>query len=206
MSSRKAKLAEAAAIRDKWRAKTWYTITAPEYFKEIEIGTTPASNASNLKERIITTSMYDITDRFNLMHVNVKFAIDKVKGSRASTSFVGHELTRDYIRSLVRRGTSRIQSVVDVTTKDDFVFRTTTVVFTHSRVRTSLQKEIRKIITKTMLKRVARHSYEGFAKNVVSGDIADSIGDEVSKIVPVRKVEVLKSKLRQKPKIKKKPK
>jgi small subunit ribosomal protein S3Ae len=140
------------------------------------------------------------------MHVNVKFAIDKVKGSRASTAFIGHELTRDYIRSLVRRGTSRVESVVDVTTKDGYVFRTSTVVFTHSRVRTSLQKEIRKIITKTMLKGIARYSYEGFAKNVVSGAIADSVGDEVIKVIPVRKVEVMKSRLRQKPKIKKKPK
>ncbi len=206
MSSRKAKIAEAAAIRDKWRAKTWYTINAPEYFKEIEIGQTPASSSSKLKDRIIVTSMYEITQRFNLMHINVKFAVDKVKGTKATTVFIGHELTRDYLRSLIRRGTSRIESVVDATTKDGYVFRTNTVVFTHSRVRTSVQKVIRKIMVETILKGISRLTYEGFAKKVVTGAIADNVGDAVSKIIPVRRVEVMKSKLRLKPKVKKKTK
>ncbi|MHA1917663.1 MAG: 30S ribosomal protein S3ae [Candidatus Ranarchaeia archaeon] len=204
MSKRKAKVQAAAAIRDKWRAKEWYDLIAPEYFNSIELGVTPSSNKDLLKTRIVRSNMYEITDKFNLMHVNVKFAVDKVKGTKAHTEFVGHELTRDYIRSLVRRGTSRIEAVLDVYTLDEHLVRVTVITFTHSRIRTSLQKVVRKASIKKVSETISKLTYVDFAKKVVRGDIARSVEKTLTEILPIRKTEILKSKLKMKPKRKKK--
>jgi len=48
----------------------------------------------------------------------MSFKIATVSGDAAYTEFVGHEVTRDYLRSLVKRRSTRVDCQVPILTKD----------------------------------------------------------------------------------------
>ena len=93
---------------DKWRSKKWYTVVAPEYFGSVEIGSVPADEPEKLTGRIVESTLYDIIDDFAYQYLKMYFQIVDIEGKRAKTVFRGHEYSRDYLRSLVRRRTTRL--------------------------------------------------------------------------------------------------
>ncbi len=98
----------AAAAKDKWKMKEWYIVYAPEFFGSKEIGLTPADDPEKVIGRVIETTLKDLTGDFTKGHVKLYFQVYDVKGQNAYTKFKGHTLARSYIRSLVRRRTTRL--------------------------------------------------------------------------------------------------
>lgn len=188
--------------RDTWRDKQWYTIIAPPYFGNIEAGETVTSDSQKLIDRVVETTLYDVTGDFSLVHVKMFFKIVDVKGDKAYTDFKGHDLTRDYLRSLVRRGSSRVDGVFDIETKDGRLLRVSAVAFTNNRAKTSQEKLIRKIMYDTLLEKAKQLNYGEFVQEAVLGKIASEIYNAAKKVTPLRKCEIRKSKLISKTKMK----
>ena len=184
-----------AAVRDKWRKKEWYDVIAPKIFRNTEIGSTPAGDPNTVTGRIVETTLYDITGDFSHSHINLHFRISEIKGSKAISSFKGHVLTRDYVRSLVRRGTSRIDAIFNVATKDEYNVRLQALIFTLSRAKTSQQKLIRQVTYNTITKNAKRLTFDKLAEEVVYGRLASKIANAVKVVLPIRKCEILSSKL-----------
>jgi small subunit ribosomal protein S3Ae len=109
--------------------------------------------------------------------------------------FTGHEYSRDYLRSLVRRRTTKVEGLFTVTTKDGYRFRVAACAFTLSRVKTSHEKTIRKVMKKILEERASALTMDQFAQEMVLGKIASDIYNEAKKIAPLRHVGVRKSKL-----------
>jgi len=124
-------------IRDKWRSKAWYTVVAPPYFGNVELGSVPADEPEKLIGRVIDSTLYDVTNDFAHQYLKMYFQIVEVDGKTAKTIFKGHEYSRDYLRSLVRRRTTKVDGVFNVTTKDGYKLRVAVAAFTLSRIRTS---------------------------------------------------------------------
>lgn len=198
MSRRKDK----SRARDTWRDKQWYTIIAPPYFGNIDAGETVTNDPQKLVDRVVETTLYDVTGDFSLVHVKLFFKIVDVKGDKAYTEFKGHDLTRDYLRSLVRRGSSRVDGIFDVETKDGKLLRVSAVAFTINRARTSQEKLIRKIMHDTLSNKAGQLAYGEFVQEAVLGKIASEIYNQAKKVTPLRKCEVRKSKLLTKSKVK----
>ncbi|MCE4627695.1 MAG: 30S ribosomal protein S3ae [Desulfurococcales archaeon] len=184
---------------DTWRQKKWYTVLAPPVFGEIPLGTTPADDPDKLIGRVMETTLFDITGDFAHVHIKLYFQIIKVDGDKAITRFKGHELLRDYMRSLTRRKSSKITGIFDVWTKDGYGLRVTAVVFTRYRCNTSHKKLIRKRMKEVIEKRAAESTLDEFIQAMVFSDQEGSLALEIEqaarKIYAVRKVEIAKSKL-----------
>lgn len=58
-----------ARVRDKWRSKRWYTVIAPPYFGEVEIGSIPADDPQKLLGRVVESTLYDVTEDLSLIHI-----------------------------------------------------------------------------------------------------------------------------------------
>ena len=101
--------------------------------------------------RVIETTLGDLTNNFSKRNTKLRFRVDKVAGDSAYTRFVGHEMTTDYIRSLVKRRTSRIDAIVDVTTTDGFQVRVKPSCFTVKRARANQVKSIRELSKQVVL-------------------------------------------------------
>ncbi len=182
-------------VQDKWRTKNWYTITTPPYFGEIEIGTTPSAEQSNLMGRVISTTLYDITGDPSQQHLKLYFQVVAIEGSKASTIFKGHEYSRDYLRSLVRRGSTRIDGVFNVSIKDSYILRTSVVIFSVMRVKASQISEYRKIVQKHLEQKAKTLAFDQFVQEAVLGKIASDIYNEAKKVAPIRHVGIRKTKL-----------
>ena len=180
---------------DKWKAKTWYEINAPQEFEEIQIGKTPANDEEKLIGRVLENSLYYFTQDFNHASIKLRFKIIEVNGKLCKTRFVGHELTRDFIRSLVRRGSNRIQIIIDVKTKDGFVFRVTATVFTYSLARSSQQRTIRRIMIDILNEQANNLNFKEFVQEIVFGNIERDVKRICNEIVPIRECKMLKTKL-----------
>ena len=186
-------------VRDKWRSKRWYTVVAPEYFGGVEIGSVISDDPQKLIGRTIESTLYDITEDFAHQYLKIYFQITSVEGRRALTMFKGHEYSRDYLRSLVRRRTTRIDCITNITTKDGYKLRVSAVAFTLTRIKTSQEKEIRAIMRRIIEEKAASLSFNQFVQEAVLGKIASDIYNEAKKIVPLRHVGIRKSKLLSKP-------
>lgn len=186
-------------VRDKWRSKDWFAVTTPNYFGNVEMGAIPADDSKKLIGRVINATLYDITNDFAHQYLKMYFQITEVDGKKAKTVFKGHEYSRDYLRSLVRRRTTRVDTVLNVTTKDGYRLRVSVCAFTLSRVKTSQEVIIRSFMKKIVSEKAAILTFDQFAQEVVLGKIASDIYNEAKKVAPLRHVGIRKSKLTSQP-------
>ncbi len=184
-----------ARRRDKWKMKKWYTVLAPPTFGNVPIGTTPADEEWKLIGRVIETTLFDLTGDFTQVHIHLFFQVIEVKGENAFTRFKGHELSRDYMKSLIRRKSSKIAAIVDVTTKDGYGLRITGVALTTYRCKSSQKRAIRKIMAEVIKKFASEATFDELVTAMVFGKLSTEIFQKAKKIYPLRKVEIYKSKL-----------
>jgi len=184
-----------AVIKDKWKMKKWYEVIAPQSLGGVSLGTTPADDPDKLIGRVIETTLYDITGDISQVHVKLYFQIISVEENKAITRFKGHELARDYMRSLIRRKSSKIQGIFDITTKDGYVLRMTIVVLTSYRCKTSQKRAIRRVMREYIYKKASELTLDELIQEIMSYKISNEIMELARKIYPVRRVEVYKTKL-----------
>lgn len=182
-------------VRDKWRGKSWYTVLAPSYFGNVELGAVPASEPEKLVGRVIDSTLYEVTNDFAHQYLKMRFQVIEVDGKTAHTMFKGHEYSHDYLRSLVRRRTTKVEGTFDVTTKDGYNLLVAICAFTLSRIKTTQEHAMRAIMDKIIREKTSTLRLDQLAQEMVLGKIASDIYNEAKKIAPLRHVGVRKSKL-----------
>jgi small subunit ribosomal protein S3Ae len=182
-------------LRDKWRGKAWYMVVAPPFFGNVEIGTIPAEEPEKLTGRIVEATLYDITSDFSHQYLKMFFQISELEGKTALTIFKGHEYSRDYLRSLVRRKTTKVDGLFNLITKDGYRLRIAVSALTLSRIKTSQEKIIRKIMKKVVDEKSTALNLDSFVQEMVLGKIASDVYNQAKKVAPLRHVGIRKSKL-----------
>jgi len=178
-----------------WKAKAWYRIHVPEIFGKSYIGDTISSDPATVMGRILQTTLGEIIQDYTKQHIKIRVKVTSVTGDAAYTEFVGHELTRDYMRSMVKRRTSRIDTILPVTTKDGKTLRITMTCLTLTRANLSQVQAIRSAMTRFLQSYAAQREFPAFVKDMVSGEVTRELFKLVKPIYPVRRVEIIKSKL-----------
>jgi len=182
-------------VRDKWRAKEWYDVYAPAYFGEKKVASIPCSDPARVIGRVVETTLYDITNDFSHQSQKLYFLASGVKGMRADTILKGHEYSADYLRSLVRRGSTRIDAIFNVTSRDQYVTRASVVAFTRDRVNANQQHLIRSIMKKTIEEKAVTLGYDQMCHEMILGIFGSEVYNLAKKVSPLRHVGVRKSKL-----------
>jgi small subunit ribosomal protein S3Ae len=182
-------------VRDKWRGKAWYMVVAPPFFGNVELGAVPAEDPEQLIGRVVEATLYDITSDFSHQYLKMFFQINELDGKTAHTLFKGHEYSRDYLRSLVRRRTTKVDGLFNLTTKDGYSLRVAVSALTLSRIKTSQEKIIRDMMTKTIDEKAAVLTLDQFVQEMVLGKIASDVYNKAKKVAPLRHVGIRKSKL-----------
>jgi small subunit ribosomal protein S3Ae len=182
-------------VRDKWRGKAWYMVVAPPFFGNVELGALPAEEPEQLIGRVVEATLYDITSDFSHQYLKMFFQINELDGKTARTLFKGHEYSRDYLRSLVRRRTTKVDGLFNLTTKDGYKLRVAVSALTLSRVKTSQEKLIRDMMAKIIDEKAAVLTLDQFVQEMVLGKIASDVYNKAKKVAPLRHVGIRKSKL-----------
>jgi small subunit ribosomal protein S3Ae len=170
-------------------------VIAPPFFGNIELGAVPAEEQERLIGRTVEATLYDITGDFSHQNLKMFFQVNEIDGKTAQTLFKGHEYSRDYLRSLVRRRTTKVDGLFNITTKDGYKLRVAVSALTLSRIKTSQEKIIRTIMEKTINGKAAILNLDSFVQEMVLGKIASDVYNESKKVAPLRHVGIRKSKL-----------
>jgi small subunit ribosomal protein S3Ae len=178
-----------------WKAKSWYKVYTPDILGKSYIGDTIANDPESVVGRIMQTTLGEIINDYSRQNVKMKFRVANVTGDAAYTEFVGHELTRDYLRSLVKRRTSRIDTHVPVLTKDGKMVELTVTCYTLTRANLSQTHAIRGLLTARVQELAKEGDFNTLLNGIVTGDISKELFKAVKPLFPVRRVEIIKSKV-----------
>jgi small subunit ribosomal protein S3Ae len=187
-------------VKDKWKAKQWVTVLASPSFGNAPIGRVPLTDVEKPQGRVVETTLYDILKQ-DPQHYSFKlyFQIDHVEGETAYTVLKGHEYSREYLRSLMRRGSSMSDFIKDYTTKDGYVVRVYCIALSQGRMNSSKKSAIRSVMDRTIAERSVSLTYDQFVQETVLQKVASDVYNEAKKITRLRHVGVRKIKLISKP-------
>ena len=178
-----------------WKAKSWYKVYTPETLGKVYIGDTIANDPESVVGRIMQTTLGEIINDYGRQNVKMKFRVATVTGDAAYTEFVGHELTRDYLRSLVKRRTSRIDSHIPVMTKDGKKVDLTVTCYTLTRANLSQTHAIRGLIVQKVGGMAREVDFNALLNGIVTGELSKELFKAVKPLFPVRRVEIIKSRV-----------
>lgn len=190
-----AKKKQAGRRVEGWKAKSWFKVYTPDNLGKAYIGDTIANDTENVKGRIMQATLGEITNDYAKQHIKMSFKISEVTGDAAYTEFVGHEVTRDYLRSLVKRRSSRIDCHAQITTKDKKLVRLTISCYTFARANIAQEHALRNAILASVAAQAQAWDLNALVSGIVSGEISKDLFKAVKTLYPTRRVEIVKSKV-----------
>ena len=183
-------------IKDKWKEKKWVSVSAPDSFNNVHIADIPITDEEKAKGRVIEVTLFDILKGDPSQYqYKLYFQIDKVVGEKATTIFKRYEYAKEFLRSLVRRGSSKINFVIDTKTKDGYVFRIKVIAFCHRELNSSRQHALSLIAKKIIEKSVPNMTIDEFVQASCYNKINSDIMAATKKIIHLRHVGLEKVKL-----------
>lgn len=187
------------SVSKRKQEKRWYTVMAPEMFDRAELGETPADEPEQVYDRTIQTTLGELQNDPSENNTKLTFQITDVGSDTAYTEFIQHELTRDYLRSLTRRGTSKVDAFITVLTTDDYRVQVQPVAYTTKSADHSQEHAIRRTMIDLVEEAAEERTFEGLVDSIVEGRLSSAIYGEAKTIYPLRRVEVQKTRVEAKP-------
>ncbi|SRR4029079_17585732 len=188
-------------VRDKWRDKQWLILDSPSSFGDFgghHINYLPITDANTAVGRVVENTLYDIKKQDQADHKTKVFVeIEKVNEGVATTIFKGHEYGKEFLRSLVRRGSSMITHIHNYNTNDGHEFRVEVVTFSQRRINSSKKHELRRVIHELLSEKVPQWDLNNFIKEVTddNSDFHRELLEKGRKIVSLRHIGIKKTKL-----------
>ncbi len=199
-------------VRDKWRDKQWVIVNKPSGFEpQMPINFIPVTDPTQIKGRTIENTLHDMMkgnpDQSMDQHqIKIFIQIDKITDGAATTIFKGHEYAKEFLRSLIRRGSSMVTFIHDYTTVDGHTFRVAMITFTQRRVNSSKKHEIRLIAQKILAERIPQMTIDQFIQEITwskgedipretNSKLGANILNEIKNITAIRHVGIKKTKL-----------
>ena len=183
-------------IKDKWKEKRWVTVLAPDSFNNIPVAYVPITSDKTAVGRVVEVTLFDILKGDPSQHqYKLFFQINKVTEEKATTVFKRYEYAKEFLRSLIRRGSSRINFVIDTKTNDGYVFRIKILTLSHRELNTSRKRALRLEAKKQIERIVPQMTIDEFVQAACYGKINSDIMAATKKIIRVRHVGLEKVKL-----------
>lgn len=177
-----------------WKAKSWFKVYAPEFLGKQFIGEIVSSDTANLPDRVLSASLGELIQDYSKQNVKMSFKISDVAGDAAYTQFHGHEMTKDFIRAMVKRRASRIDSTITIQPLGSVrELQVTITAFTINHARLSQIHEVRAMMVKVVQDYAKEADFETFVSAMVKGEISKKMVEACKPIFPIRKIEIIKS-------------
>ncbi len=156
----------------------------------------PITDEKKAIGRVVEVTLFDILKGDPSQYqYKIYFQINRVEGDKAYSIFKGYEYAKEFLRSLIRRGSSKVTFVLDVKTKDNYLFRLKVIALTHKKLNTSRKHALRLIAKDVMTKTIPQMTIDQFVQATCYGKINSDIMAAAKKIIRMRHVGLEKVKL-----------
>ena len=188
-------------VRDKWRDKQWIIVNSPSAFGGSALNYVPITDHNGAKGRVPENTMFDILKQDPTQHQTKVFVqIENIAEGSATTVFKGHEYAKEFLRSLIRRGSSMITFVHDYKTADGYIFRVEVLAFSQRRLNSSKKHQIRLVSHNQLTTNIAKLTVDQFVQEVTIGKMGADLLADAKKIASLRHIGIKKTKLISTPK------
>ncbi|MBN2067387.1 MAG: hypothetical protein JW744_02875 [Candidatus Diapherotrites archaeon] len=195
LDKEKPKRAKKTRTVDKWKKKQWFQIIAPKDFDEKALGETIAEKEKNLIGRTIEVNLGDLTGQRQKRHIKITFKVNQIEGTRAKTAIVGHKISHGFLNRLVRRRASKIELTQFLALEGGKRLKVKTMVLSLKKLgrkqERALANELKDRIEKAYRKKAPEQAQQEF----IFGAAASKLFKQLKKIAPLKRVEVIESKL-----------
>lgn len=183
-------------VRDKWRDKQWIIVNSPSAFGGGALNYVPITDQVGAKGRVLENTMFDVLKQDPTQHQTKVFVqIKNVAEGSATTVFKGHEYAKEFLRSLVRRGSSMISFIHEYTTADGYTFRVEVIAFSQRRLNSSKKHKIRMVAHNLLTTNIAKLTIDQFVQEVTIGKMGADLLADAKKIASLRHIGIKKTKL-----------
>jgi small subunit ribosomal protein S3Ae len=188
-------------VRDKWRDKQWIIVNSPSAFGGSALNYVPITDHNGAKGRVLENTMFDILKQDPTQHQTKVFVqIENIAEGSATTVFKGHEYAKEFLRSLIRRGSSMVTFVHDYKTADGYIFRVEVLAFSQRRLNSSKKHQIRLVSHNQLTTNIAKLTVDQFVQEVTIGKMGADLLADAKKIASLRHIGIKKTKLISTPK------
>ncbi|MEK6923696.1 MAG: hypothetical protein AABW54_00470 [Candidatus Micrarchaeota archaeon] len=184
-------------VVDSWKSKKWYTVVAPNFLNNIEVGEVPADSDESLVNRIISIPLKEITHDLSHMYTTVRLRITEINGRKALAKYIGHMVAREYLRTLVRRHRDVVDIVFLTRSSDGVEFRVKALAVTQNGCSETQKTTLRNALTASLRKKAESEEFSKFIQDVLFNKANAQIHERLEKIVPIRRVEIWKTELKE---------
>lgn len=178
---------------DKWKKKAWYTLVAPEEFERKELGTTVAEKPELVLGRVVSVTAGELANQPKKGHIHLKFKASDINANKAHTQAVGHVIKDSYMKRVVRRRSSKIMLVREYSSKDKKTFKTKVVIVTERKASNRQKAAVLRKADEITGRFIGELDAKKVVEQLVFGNLPNRIYPEAKKIVPIKRIEVVKS-------------
>ncbi len=180
---------------DKWKKKQWYNIIAPDEFDKKLLGETVAEKPKNLVGRIIKVDLGQLTGQRQKRYISVLFKVKVVEGNNAGCVTLGHKISQGFLNRLVRRRMSKIEVTQTAETADEKRVKVKSIALSVRKLskkqKTDISKKMREVVEKSIKKK----PFVQVSQEIIFGVVASKLFKQLTKIAPLKRVEIIKSRL-----------
>jgi len=171
--------------------KNWYNILAPKIFNQAQVGEAAAGSNEELVGRIIDTHFSELTGDITKQFIKLKLKVENVQGENALTDIIEYELSKQYLQRMIRRGTSKMEEIIDLNLKDKPV-RIKILIITASKAQSSQRSSLRNALRTEVVKTFKSSDLNNLIITLASGKLQREILKKIKIVFPVRFLEVRK--------------
>jgi small subunit ribosomal protein S3Ae len=171
--------------------KNWYNILAPKIFNQAQVGEAAAGSNEELVGRIINTHFSELTGDITKQFIKLKLKVENVQGENALTDIIEYELSKQYLQRMIRRGTSKMEEIIDLNIKDKPV-RIKIIMITASKAQSSQKSSLRNALRTEIVKTFKSSDLNNLIITLAAGKLQREILKTIKIVFPVRFLEVRK--------------
>lgn len=185
--------------REKEAARIWLDVVAPEYLGGKSIGNIVVSSKDEAMGKKVTVLQSDLTEDPAHSFTRIITKVVDVSGNKAQTAYGGHEISRDYLRSVLRKGSSRVGQVIAAETKDGYKLRVTVTAISRHRVSTNKKTFLSNKMSELIRQRCSSLKLSQFVQEILSGKTESDLFNFAKRHMMVKFTGVTKVKVLQAP-------
>jgi small subunit ribosomal protein S3Ae len=175
--------------------KHWCKINSSKLFGEAMLGESYVYEAEELIGKYVTANLSVLTKNMRKQNGNVQFRVISIKDGIGQTEVVSYSMVIAAVKRLVRRGRDKVADSFIAKTADKKLIRikplSITKNYTTNSITTACRLESRRIVREFVITK----TFEEVIDAIVSGKLPKIIKDGISKIYPMKSVDIRMAKL-----------
>jgi len=174
--------------KSKSKRKAWYPVHAPALFGEKEVGETYLFQPEDGLARCMRVNLKNLTGSLRDQNIYVTLTVNKLEGNQLQTMVKDYTLDSGYVKRMVRKNGSRVDSVYSFKSKDEKEVLVKSLVLTYGKSPRSTGVQLREKLHEELTTIIGSIDFNEFVSSAISKKVQGDLKKALNSIFPVKDV------------------